>query len=86
MIAITDSILVGNAPSYSTFSPGYLFASYNAFSDPLFVGRSDTKELDAGRRVAARRHSGRFNTLFCDGHVEAIKTDGLFNAQKPDVR
>jgi prepilin-type N-terminal cleavage/methylation domain-containing protein/prepilin-type processing-associated H-X9-DG protein len=86
MIAITDSIVVGNAPSYSTFSPGYIFASHDALSDPLFVGRSDTKELDAGRRVYGQRHNGRFNTLFCDGHVEAIKTDGLFNAKRGDVR
>jgi prepilin-type processing-associated H-X9-DG protein/prepilin-type N-terminal cleavage/methylation domain-containing protein len=86
MIAIADSILWGSGAGYSAVSPGYIFASYNAFSDPLFVGRSDTKELDAGRLFAARRHNGRFNTLFCDGHVEAIKTDGLFNAQKPDVR
>jgi len=86
MIAITDSILVGNAPTYNAFGAGYLFASYNAFSDPLFAGRSDTKELDAGRRFVARRHNNRFNTLFCDGHVEALKTDGLFNPLKPDVR
>jgi prepilin-type N-terminal cleavage/methylation domain-containing protein/prepilin-type processing-associated H-X9-DG protein len=86
MIAISDSILWADAPDYSTASPGYAFASYNAFSDPLFVGRSDTKELDAGRRMVARRHNARFNALFCDGHVEAIKTDGLFNAQKADVR
>ena len=75
-----------NAPSHFTLAPGYPFVSYNAFSDPLFVGRSDTKELDAGRRIVARRHNGRFNTLFCDGHDEAIKTDSLFNARRPDVR
>ena len=86
MIAITDSIVVGNAPSYSTFSSGYVFASHDALSEPLFTGRSDTKELDAGRRVYGQRHSGRFNTLFCDGHAEAIKTDNLFNAKRPDVR
>ena len=51
MIAVTDSILVGNAPDYKTFSPGYIFSSHDALSDPLFVGRSDTRELDAGRRI-----------------------------------
>jgi len=86
MIAVTDSIVMANAPTYSTVSPGYPFASYNAFSEPLFVGRSDTKELDAGRRIVARRHNNRFNTLFCDGHIESIKTDDLFNARRDDVR
>ena len=86
MIAITDSILWGGDPNYSTVSPGYLFASYNAFSDPLFLGRSDPKELEAGRRIASRRHDDRFNTLFCDGHVEGIKTEGLFTPQQADVR
>ena len=86
MIAITDSILVGIAPEYETFSPGYLFSSHDALSEPLFVGRSDTRELDAGRRLYGRRHSGRFNSLFCDGHIEAIKTDDLFNTRRAHVR
>jgi prepilin-type N-terminal cleavage/methylation domain-containing protein/prepilin-type processing-associated H-X9-DG protein len=86
MIAVTDSILVGLAPDYGTFSPGYLFSSHDALSDPLFTGRSDTRELDAGRRLCARRHNGRFNSLFCDGHVTAIKTDDLFSARRPEVR
>ena len=86
MIAVTDSILVAPAPDYKTFSPGYIFASHDALSDPLFTGRSDTRELDAGRRIYGRRHSGRFNSLFCDGHVEAIKTDDLFNTRRADVR
>ena len=85
-IAVTDSIVVGNGPDYKTFAPGYLFSSHDALSDPLFVGRSDTRELDAGRRIYGRRHSGRFTSLFCDGHVEAIKTDDLFSARRTDVR
>jgi prepilin-type processing-associated H-X9-DG protein len=54
---------------------------FNVFSDPLIVGRSDTKELEAGRRIVERRHNGRFSTLFCDGHIEALKTGALFTPQ-----
>jgi prepilin-type N-terminal cleavage/methylation domain-containing protein/prepilin-type processing-associated H-X9-DG protein len=87
MIAITDCILTGrNAPSFSTFSPGYLFVSYAALSEPLFTGTSEKKALDAARRIYAQRHNGRFTSLFCDGHVELLKTDELFDSKRPEVR
>jgi general secretion pathway protein G len=86
MIAVTDSILEAYPPTYSTFSAGYVFASHAALSEPLFMGLSDKRSLDAGRRLYARRHGGKFTTLFCDGHVEALKTDSLFETRFAEVR
>ncbi len=36
---------------------------------------------------AWKRHAGRLNTLFCDGHVEAVKVHTLFySKQDRDMR
>jgi prepilin-type processing-associated H-X9-DG protein len=32
-----------------------------------------------------RRHDTRFNSLFCDGHVETLKISGLFTLRSDDV-
>lgn len=86
MIAVTDSVVEAQSPNYTSFSPGYPLASYAALSEPLFMGISDKRSLEAGRRFYARRHKDRFTTLFCDGHVEARKVDELFNQFRADVR
>jgi prepilin-type processing-associated H-X9-DG protein len=87
MIAVTDSIMLGREEANDgTFTSGYLFVSYNALSVPLFMGVSTTKAQEAGRSVYPQRHSGRFGTLFCDGHVESLRTDQLFDPRKPEVR
>ncbi|MCW5551757.1 MAG: prepilin-type N-terminal cleavage/methylation domain-containing protein [Verrucomicrobiae bacterium] len=86
MIAVTDSVVEAHAPNYNSYSPGYPLASYAALSDPLFMGISDQRSLDGGRRFYARRHKDRFTTLFCDGHVEVRKVDELFNPFRTDVR
>lgn len=86
MIAVTDSVVEAYAPTYNSFSPGYPLASYAALSEPLFMGLSDKRSLEAGRRFYARRHKDRFTTLFCDGHVEARKVEELFNQSRPEVR
>jgi prepilin-type N-terminal cleavage/methylation domain-containing protein/prepilin-type processing-associated H-X9-DG protein len=35
-------------------------------------------------RAVRQRHSGRWNTLFCDGHIEDLTTGKMF-ARKPEV-
>jgi len=32
-----------------------------------------------------QRHGGRWNTAFCDGHVENLRAKGLFDLNNPDV-
>lgn len=36
-------------------------------------------------RLMAWRHSGRWNTVFCDGHVESLRTKALLDLRNPDV-
>ena len=58
--------------------------------DPKYVGGTDSFSMSLRRalgtgpaRSAAmererRRHGGRYNVAFCDGHVESLKTNALF--------
>jgi prepilin-type N-terminal cleavage/methylation domain-containing protein/prepilin-type processing-associated H-X9-DG protein len=44
--------------------------------------------LPANDRIVlayAQRHGGRWNLVFCDGHVASLKAKGLFNLADPDV-
>jgi prepilin-type N-terminal cleavage/methylation domain-containing protein/prepilin-type processing-associated H-X9-DG protein len=36
-------------------------------------------------RAVAKRHANRWNTLFCDGHVESLKQSGLYELRKMKV-
>ena len=47
--------------------------------------RSDA-DVKAMRAVLQRRHGGRWNVLFCDGHVESLTTANLFDTRKASVR
>lgn len=38
------------------------------------------------RAVLQRRHGGKWNVLFCDGHVESLTTPNLFDTRKASVR
>jgi len=37
------------------------------------------------RKINRRRHGGRFNITFCDGHVEDLKPQGLFDVRRDEV-
>jgi prepilin-type N-terminal cleavage/methylation domain-containing protein/prepilin-type processing-associated H-X9-DG protein len=43
-------------------------------------------DVKAMRAVLRRRHGGRWNVLFCDGHVESLTTANLFDTRKASVR
>jgi prepilin-type processing-associated H-X9-DG protein len=32
-----------------------------------------------------RRHNGRYNTLFCDGHVDSLAREGLFGESNDEL-
>ena len=42
-------------------------------------------EHDEWRKLTRRRHGGRFNITFCDGHVEGLKPQGLFDVRRDEV-
>jgi prepilin-type N-terminal cleavage/methylation domain-containing protein/prepilin-type processing-associated H-X9-DG protein len=85
MLAFGDSNLWGYQPSYLIGSPFF----ESAIGDPLFRGTNTpgaTPAPDTPFRKAAyqRRHSGRFTVSFCDGHVEFLRTQQLFDIGKAD--
>ncbi|MBE7501547.1 MAG: prepilin-type N-terminal cleavage/methylation domain-containing protein [Verrucomicrobiales bacterium] len=44
------------------------------------------EDIKAIRAVVARRHGGRWNMVFCDGHVEIGKTADWFDLRKAAIR
>ncbi len=79
LIAITDSVFRPKSIGW-----GYILTSVEALSEPMFTGDG---EIDPHvLRSYGRRHGGRFNVLFCDGHVENLKTNDLFNTRLDTVR
>jgi prepilin-type N-terminal cleavage/methylation domain-containing protein/prepilin-type processing-associated H-X9-DG protein len=83
MVAVTDSIFYSmNSSSGDVI--GYIFSSFAALSDPGFVGGGTIQP--AVVRSYSRRHTGKFNALFCDGHLEYLRTNDLFNAQSLEIR
>ncbi len=87
MIALGDAaFLVGYYELTGWASVGYADLSYGL---GFFVvhgipptGDSHVPELWASEQ---RRHGGRWNVVFCDGHVETLKTKGLFDATDNEV-
>ena len=45
----------------------------------------EVPEGDEWRKLTRRRHGGRFNITFCDGHVENLKPQNLFDVRRDDV-
>ena len=43
-------------------------------------------DVKAMRAELQRRHGGKWNVLFCDGHVESLTTPNLFDTRKASVR
>lgn len=84
MIAIGDGLMVetttpsGRAPqAYPDLSEGLAyFDVYGIPPDPSEP--FSTEEWG----VAQKRHGGRWNVVFCDGHVEIFKTRSLFDPKE----
>lgn len=48
------------------------------FNFPEYHKNALKPERLAGQVFESRRHRGLFNVVFCDGHVESLKTNRLF--------
>lgn len=66
MLALGDSVLATQPRSQSYFSP---HAFYDVSSFPHAAQRANSQR---------RRHSGKFNVVFADGHSERLRTNVLF--------
>jgi prepilin-type processing-associated H-X9-DG protein/prepilin-type N-terminal cleavage/methylation domain-containing protein len=90
MIAIGDALLSWN---FGTSAAGWW-----GF-DPLIADGCEAMWLEVGtvsslpgpgdwttpRALTKSRHGGRFNVLFCDGHVVNLRPQDLFDYRSPDV-
>jgi prepilin-type N-terminal cleavage/methylation domain-containing protein/prepilin-type processing-associated H-X9-DG protein len=93
MIAFGDAILA--EPPQLTEQQGAAFAGVTSGLESLcyfFVNRFIYNPIMRGLpkgdpRIAAyaQRHGGRWNVVFCDTHVENLKTKALFNVADSDV-
>jgi prepilin-type processing-associated H-X9-DG protein len=96
MFAIGDSVLHYMNESYNTplyirgnvaFTPG-MAADFIWVPNFKPTGSPDT-DYGRGRNLVLKgaklRHNNRWNTLFCDGHVESLKQAGLFEVRRADV-
>jgi prepilin-type processing-associated H-X9-DG protein len=58
----------------------------NTHPVPTFTALQEgDKSLNAQDKAMIQRHGGRWNQVFCDGHVENGGLDTFFNYQKDEV-
>jgi len=93
MVAIGDAIiwpaaLVGDLCDLPTqyLNPCYPIAwielSATAMKD---VNRGQVVAFESCRAKLKRRHGGRWNVVFCDGHVENLRVAELFDVRRDEV-
>ncbi len=92
--APSDMIEVGDASIIGALdTPEALFYGSTILGDNpdvrslLSIPTAGGTSSDTPRCVAAmkRRHGGRWDVVFCDGHVESLTTAGLWDRRKPLV-
>ncbi len=71
----------GLAPDYIEIT-SVLGMKPSTWSPPTTHTAADVKAM---RAVLRRWHGGRWNVLFCDGHVESLTTPNLFDTRKASV-
>jgi prepilin-type processing-associated H-X9-DG protein len=87
MIAIGDAVLMPDSlrpfglPLYGLFNLSE-FSSLTSVYDAIMKG---LPAKDSGVQAMKQRHGGRWNVVFCDGHIEGLKPSDLFNITNPAV-
>jgi prepilin-type processing-associated H-X9-DG protein len=74
MRSMSDAILFGMGDSPNTaYGEDYIDLNIGGGTDFVPGGRSE------GVAMEKRRHNGRFNTLYCDGHVDSLRRTQYFD-------
>jgi prepilin-type N-terminal cleavage/methylation domain-containing protein/prepilin-type processing-associated H-X9-DG protein len=91
MIAFGDSVLVGQIYVKESWPT---FAGMACGDNELDQGQMDlslrptppvSDEISQRRASYQKRHSGRWNIIFCDGHVEFKKPEQIFDVSNPEI-
>jgi len=89
VVAPADMIAFSDAVLGLSFKPIYGYVDLQAGqNDPIFLPTTDPRvysDMDAVRKIYYRRHSGRFNVLFCDGHIEYVRPVQIFDVSEESV-
>ncbi|MCX6927070.1 MAG: hypothetical protein NT154_28270 [Verrucomicrobia bacterium] len=87
MLALGDADANGIAPPNLFANSASLFP--NQLGRPLADGEADGSRsglVGAWRAAVQKRHSGRWQQVSCDGHVEALTTQARYGLTKDEVR
>lgn len=86
----SQMISLGDAPCDLLGTNGYWSLESGIFSPvyrPSPMASASMEGLARLKAIAARRHSGRFNVVFADGHLEYLRPPDLFDvSQEPIAR
>lgn len=87
VIVPSEMMAIGDAYTYgSGHKPGSPYDIYESMGCIMREGFGATPTGAQHLRVATgrKRHQGRLNVVFCDGHVEAVNVDRMFISLKPE--
>jgi prepilin-type N-terminal cleavage/methylation domain-containing protein/prepilin-type processing-associated H-X9-DG protein len=80
----SDMISVGDA--YNDNGNGYTGEGVPGLTEQYGYQFGDAAVKERARQSARRRHTGKFNVVFCDGHVEHMKPSKLFGQDDAALR
>ena len=92
----SDMIAVGDAILSTDFNDRAGWRGLNGWSElnpihnqsirkEIGLPYGDRAEIDSDLRVMRARHGGRWNVVFCDGHVENLTMERLFDFRRENV-
>ena len=90
VVCPSDMIAFGDAPLLFTIDPSGQrwpnnpFGRVN-FDTAFFYDFPSFYQDPAILRLTAQRHKGRWNVVFCDAHVENLRTRDIFDFSNPNV-
>jgi prepilin-type processing-associated H-X9-DG protein/prepilin-type N-terminal cleavage/methylation domain-containing protein len=81
MIAFSDAVLRQGPPLQGLFFLGEVFISPD-LDNYVMMGLPVN---DPAVQAMRQRHGGRWNVSFCDGHVESLRGNNLFDIRNPNI-
>ena len=75
-----------NELDLEVFSPAIILDGNSVFSPVAFYRPWRTANTPERASAQAKRHNGKFNVVFCDGHTESRETNQLFGLRDDVTR